>query len=197
MEKITTAERILDAAEKELIVNGGFLEMASVASRANVSVGLAYHHFGSKTGMIAATIDRFYGPIRNIALGDVIPVDTEWLEREKSRAKTLIDYYYQHPLAPLVAGRLAREPEILDIEKAHLDALLQLGERNIIQGQKLGIVDADLSPTTTVALLMGGLRLAIYRALQMEHRPKKNELLEQIWLFTENALQPKHNHHKQ
>lgn len=190
MKKISTAQRILEAAEKELIANGGFLEMASVASRANVSVGLAYHHFGSKTSMIAGVIDRFYGPIRDIALGDAIPVDTEWMERERARVEALIDYFYQHPLAPLVAGRLAREPEVLDIEKAHMDALLKLGERNIIQGQKLGVVDADLSPKTTVALLMGGLRLAIDQALLMDRRPKKNDLLEQVWLFTENALHP-------
>jgi len=191
MKKTSTARRILDAAETELIANGGFLEMASVAARANVSVGLAYHHFGSKTGMIAATIDRFYGPIRDIALGDAIPVNTEWLEREKARARALIDYFYQHPLAPLVAGRLAREPEVLDIEKAHMDSLLQLGERNIIQGQKIGAVDTDLSPKTTVAMLMGGLRLAIDRALLMETRPAKNLLLNEFWLFTANALRPK------
>jgi len=188
MEKVSTAQLILNAAEKELITNNGFLEMASVAARANVSVGLAYHHFGSKTGMIAAAIDRFYSPIREIALGGAIPIELEWMQREKARAEAFIDYFYEHPLAPLVAGRLAREPEVLDIEQAYMQAVMDLGERNLIQGQKLGVVNSDLSPSTTVALLMGGLRLAIDRALLMENRPKKTELLDQIWLFTLNAL---------
>ena len=87
------------------------------------------------------------------------------------------------------AGRLAREPEVLDIERAHMDALLEAGARNIAQGQKLGIVSPDLAPQATVAMLMGGLRLAIDRAILAEHRPCRTELLEQIWRLCRGALQ--------
>ncbi|MEO0882987.1 MAG: TetR/AcrR family transcriptional regulator [Pseudomonadota bacterium] len=191
MEKIGTPQRLLDAAETELITNQGFLEMAAVAKRAKASVGLAYHHFGSKTGLIAAVIDRFYGPVRDIALGDAIPVELEWMAREKARVQALIDYFYGHPLAPLVAGRLARDPEVLDIEQAHMDALLEEGARNIAQGQHQGVVEDSLCPDTIVALLMGGLRLAIDRALLADPRPDPNDLLEQIWQFSQAALQPK------
>ena len=42
---ITTRERLVQAARKELLQNHGHLEMQAVAKRARVSVGLAYHHF--------------------------------------------------------------------------------------------------------------------------------------------------------
>lgn len=188
MKKIGTAQRLLDAAEAELIANDGHMEMSAVAKRAGASVGLAYHHFGSKAGMMAAVVDRFYGPIRDIALGGHIPLDMEWRAREKARFSALIDYFYDHPLAALIAGRLAREPEVLDIERAHVDALLEVGARNIAQGQALGVVRADLLPDATVAFLMGGVHLAIGGAVLAEKRPAKSELLEQIWLLCSGAL---------
>lgn len=44
--KIGTPERLIRAAQEELIHSHGLLEMQAVAKRAKVSVGLAYHHFG-------------------------------------------------------------------------------------------------------------------------------------------------------
>ncbi|WP_050625577.1 TetR/AcrR family transcriptional regulator [Bradyrhizobium viridifuturi] len=55
-----TRDRLLAAAQQELIEGHGHLEMQAVAKRARVSVGLAYHHFGSKAGLIAAVVEDFY-----------------------------------------------------------------------------------------------------------------------------------------
>ncbi len=189
MTRAATPQRLTDAAEKELIANSGHMEMGAVAKRAKVSVGLAYHYFGSKTGLMAAVVDRFYEPIRQIALGDEIPVRLAWKEREKARTAALIDYFYDHPLAPLIAGRLARAPEVLDIEHAHMDALLEAGAKNIAQGQKQGVVNPDLAPGPTVAMLMGGLRLAVDRAVLSENRPSREHLLDQLWRLSSGALQ--------
>lgn len=187
-----TTQRLLNAAEEELLTNKGHLEMGPVARRAKASVGLAYHHFGSKTGLIAAVVDRFYQPLREIALGDAIPVEQDWGSRELARMSATTDYFYEAPLAPLIAGRLARESEVLDIEKAHMDKLLELGARNIAQGQRLGIVAPHLDPEVTVALLMGGHRLALDKAVLSDPRPDKQGLIEQVWRFTSQALQLKH-----
>ncbi|MDJ0877848.1 MAG: TetR/AcrR family transcriptional regulator [Halieaceae bacterium] len=192
--KIGGPQRLIAAAEQELIANHGHMEIAAVARRAGVSVGLAYHHFGSKTGLMAAVVDAFYEPIREIALGDGIPVDLEWGAREKARMAGLVDYYFNHPLAPLIAGRLAREPEVQDVERAHMDALLEAGARNIAQGQKLGVVNPDLEPHTTVAMLMGGIHLVIDRALIADQRPSRDEFLEQFWRLVSNALQLDNTH---
>ncbi len=188
MKKVETSNKLIDAAEKELIANDGVLEMSAVAKLAGVSIGLAYHHFGSKTGLIAAVVDRFYVPIRNIALGDKISLSLDWHEREKMRTAALIDYYYANSLSPLIVGRLAREPEVQDIEKSHMDALLELGARNLSQGQKEGVVNPDLSPSIMVAMLMGGLSMTIEQALLAPERPDATELLNQLWLFVEKAI---------
>ena len=108
--KLDCYHRLIAAAEQELIANNRHMEKSAIAKRANSSVGLTYHNFGSKTGLIAAVVDQFYEPLREIALGNGISIDLEWREREKARTKAIIDYFYSHPLAPLIAGRLAREP---------------------------------------------------------------------------------------
>lgn len=188
MKKMASSRKLLDAAEKELIDSHGVLEMSRVAKLAGVSVGLAYHHFGSKTGLIAAVVDRFYTPLRTIGIGNEIPLELQWQEREKARTAALIDYYYSHPLAPIIVGRLAREPEVQDIENAHMDSLLELGTRNLVQAQKSGVVNPDLTPLTTVAMLMGGLSMAIRQAVLASDRPNADTLLHQLWLFVEKAI---------
>ncbi|RTL87450.1 TetR/AcrR family transcriptional regulator [Ancylobacter aquaticus] len=187
--KIAAHERLLAAAEQELIKNDGHMEISAVAKRAGASAGLTYHHFGSKTGLVAAVVDRFYEPLRDILLGDAISADLAWRERERARTSAMIDYFYEHPLAPLIAGRLAREPEVLDIERSHMQALLSHGARNIAQGQKLGLICPELDPDIVVAMLMGGIRLAIDQALLDDNPPTKIELLNQLWQLISNTLQ--------
>ena len=188
LKKLGTAEKLLEAAEAELIASDGQMEMAAVARRAGVSVGLAYHHFGSKAGLVAAVVDAFYGPLREISLGTAIPAQLDWPARERARTEAMVDYFYSHRLAPLIAGRLAREPEVLDIERAHRQALLASGAKNIRQGQKQGVVDATLDPAVTVSLLMGGLRLALDEAVLADKRPPRARLKNQIWQFARHAL---------
>ncbi len=67
---IGTRERLIRAAQEELIQSHGHLEMQAVAKRAQVSVGLAYHHFGSKAGLIAAVVEEFYSRLDDVAFND-------------------------------------------------------------------------------------------------------------------------------
>lgn len=187
-----TAVRLIDAAQAELIAGDGRMEISAVAKRAGVSVGLAYHHFGSKTGLLAAVVDRFYEPIRAFVLGDEIALDEDWWARERARAEWVIAYFYDHPLAPLIAGRLGREPEVLDMERAHMDAVLEAGARNIAQGQRRGAVSALIDPTVAVSVLMGGLRLAIEQAVLADPRPPREALAEQFWVMCLGSLNPDH-----
>ena len=68
-----TPERLIRAAQDELIQTRGLLEMQAVAKRAKVSVGLAYHHFGSKAGLIAL--------VRVVVLGRDVPTLTSQVGR--------------------------------------------------------------------------------------------------------------------
>jgi AcrR family transcriptional regulator len=50
---------LLRAAAEEL-VEVGELEVAAVARRAGVSVGLPYRYFGTRSGLLIAVVDDFY-----------------------------------------------------------------------------------------------------------------------------------------
>lgn len=89
------------------------------------------------------------------------------------------------------SGRLGREPQVLDVENAHIKELLEAGARNIAQGQRCGAVDPKLNPEITVALLMDRLNQAINSAITASEQPSKQKLLASIWRFTQSALRLK------
>src|SRR6185503_15003392 len=105
---ITTRERLIRAAQEELIRSHGHLEMQAVAKRAKVSVGLAYHHFGSKAGLIAAIVEAFYNRLDEEVFNDAGRPSESWADRERRRIASYIAFHYDHPFAPLVIGALSR-----------------------------------------------------------------------------------------
>ena len=111
--RIGTPERLIRSAQDELIQTHGLLEMQAVAKRAKVSVGLAYHHFGSKAGLIAAVVEAFYNRLEDVAFSPSKLVSPDWPGREKERIAAYISFHYDHPFAPLVVGPLSRAPEVL------------------------------------------------------------------------------------
>src|SRR4029434_218026 len=88
------------------------------AKRARVSVGLAYHHFGSKAGLIAAVGEAFYRCLDGEVFNDACRPSESWANRERRRIASYIAFHYDHPFAPLVIGALSRAPEVLDAERA-------------------------------------------------------------------------------
>jgi len=105
---VGTRERLIDAAQAELIQGQGQLEMQAVAKRAQVSIGLAYHHFGSKAGLIAAVVEAFYGRLDAAAFTGAKLPTTTWVEREKGRIAATVRFHYADPVALLVIGVLSR-----------------------------------------------------------------------------------------
>lgn len=69
---LTTAARILDAAES-LFIDRGYAatSVRAIAERAAVNLGAAHYHFGSKQALFGAVVERCFEPIqkqRNQAL---------------------------------------------------------------------------------------------------------------------------------
>lgn len=185
---IGTRERLIDAAQEELIAGHGHLEMQAVAKRAQVSVGLAYHHFGSKAGLIAAVVEAFYSRLdREVFSGAKWP-STTWVDREKGRIAAYIGFHYDHPFAPLVVGALSRSPEVLDVEASFTSRNLAAGARMIEAAQRDGKVPRDMDPHLTIALMSGGIRQALLGALMREPRPDPENLTNEIWTFMAAAL---------
>jgi AcrR family transcriptional regulator len=186
--RIGTAERLIDAAQDELVQANGQLEMQAVARRAKVSVGLAYHHFGSKAGLVAAVVERFYRRLEEAAFSPSKLASPDWAGREMERLAGYILFHYQHPFAPLVVGPLSRAPEVLDVEQAFTSRQLTAGAYNIRAGQRAGVIPGELDPRLTIALMIGGIRQALIGALTADKRPDPAALTDKIWFFVAGAL---------
>ena len=142
--RIGTPERLIRAAQEELIQGHGLLEMQAVAKRAKVSVGLAYHHFGSKAGLIAAVVEGFYNRLEDAAFSPSKLVSPDWAGREKERITAYISFHYDHPFAPLVVGPLSRAAEVLEVEQTFTKRQLTAGAYNLRAGQR----DTSFPPTS-------------------------------------------------
>ena len=159
-----------------------------MAKRAKVSVGLAYHHFGSKAGLIAAVVEGFYNRLEEAAFSPSKLVSSDWAGREKERIAAYISFHYDHPFAPLVVGALSRAAEVLDVEQAFTKRQLTAGAYNLRAGQRAGVIPPDRDQRLTIALLIGGIRQALIGALMSSHRPDRDELTDKIWVFVAGAL---------
>ncbi len=186
--RIGAREKLVRAAQDELIHGHGHLEMQGVARRAQLSVGLAYHHFGSKAGLIAAVVEEFYNRLDEAAFGGARLPSKTWADRERGRIAAYVAFHYDHPFAPLVIGALSRAPEVLDVETAFTRRQLAAGARMIQAAQRDGIVRDDIDPHLTIALMIGGIRQALIGALASKHRPDPAKLTHDIWSFMAAAL---------
>lgn len=188
-EKRTSSDRLLEAAAVELCRGDGNCEMSAVARTAGVSVGLAYHYFGSKAGLIAAVVEQFYEELdREVMMAKFgLP---DWREREYLRVERSVAFHYRHPLAPVILRRLRREPAVIEIEQARVARQVAEGTRNIISAQKQGSVVADLDPASAAAFTLAGMRALIAQALELppEERPSERELTDRIWRLIQRAI---------
>ena len=188
---LATRERLIRAAQDELVAGNGHLEMQAVAKRAQVSVGLAYHHFGSKAGLIASVVDDFYETLEAAVFYETKWPATSWEEGEKGRVGAYIGFHYAHPFAPLVIGPLSRASEVLDVETAFTNRQLEGGAQMLMAAQREGILEDSIDPHLTIALMIGGIRQALIFAMAREQRPAPEKLTDDVWQFMAAALRLK------
>jgi AcrR family transcriptional regulator len=182
-----TRARILQAARQALLEGGGDFELSDLARRAGTSVGLPYHRFGSKSGVIASIVADFYDGIgRAVDLADFAPLD--WAVRERERLRRLVDYLYADPLSGLIISTLARDPEVAALEAARWSALIEASGRNLAKAQRRGQVAADLDTALTAALINGGIRHAIGLGLATRPRRPRQAMVDGIWSFVCRVL---------
>lgn len=181
-------EKLVEAAQAELIGGQGHLEMQAVAKRAQVSVGLAYHHFGSKAGLIAAVVEAFYASLEQTVFGAPSWPARNWEEREKGRIAAYIAFHYGHPFAPLVIGALSRASEVIDVETSFTKRQLAGGAKMLLAAQSEGIVAREIDPHLAIAMMIGGIRQALNFAMAQEPRPSPDHLTDDIWIFMSAAL---------
>lgn len=187
MARNKTATRILEAAVKALITGDGSIEMTDVAIGAKVSIGLAYHYYGSKAGLLAAVIkdfhERYYAIVNKRYDGDI-----PWQVREKTRLSASISFLYCDPLAPIALGKMAQSAEVVAAENTGQYELNTLAAKNILDGQKRGQISKTINPALAGAAIMGAMRQTVTYVMAQENRPEQSEVTEQLWLFISGAL---------
>jgi len=182
-----TRERIVAAAIRELIDGDGDFEIADVARRASVSVGLAYHYFGSKAGLISVLITDFHD--RHLALVDhAVDKSLPWPVRERMRLKASIDFLYADPFTHLMMGKLNSSAEVIAIDTGRRTQRIELAARNIANGQRQGYISAKIDPVVAGAAIIGGINQAVAYALSSKKRPSAGELTERLWTFISGAV---------
>lgn len=178
----TTRAHLVKTAAAVLVENGA-LQMSDVARRAGVSIGLAYHHFGSKAGLLAAVVEDFYDRY-DAAVIEVNPRPrATWRERERDRTQAMVRFFYADALAPVVLFKMSREPDVAAAETRRLERHMALAADNIAQGQARRELPATTDPDLAAAMIMGGLRQAVGRALARDPRPTAAELSRALWAF--------------
>jgi AcrR family transcriptional regulator len=148
-----------------------------------MSVGLSYHYFGSKAGLLAAVVEDFYDRYdATIIQPNPLP-GGDWPARERRRLEWLVDFCLQEPLAPIVFGPLAAEPEVAAVEARRLARHITLGAKNIALGQAQGHLPVGPDPRLLIGMIMGGLRHAIGQALSEHNTMSRDRLIEELWRF--------------
>jgi AcrR family transcriptional regulator len=150
-------------------------------------VGLAYHRFGSKAGLVAAVVDRFHDALdRAIALDAAAFRD--WPARERERTRRLVRFLAADPLAPVVLDKLAREPEVAAVDAERWGRVIRQGARNIAQGQRQGCVPADRDPALLAALVIGAVRHGVAEAIRGGRPIDAEALSDEIWTFLAGGM---------
>ena len=182
-------QRILAAAQALLVQGDGNFEMSWVAKAAGVSQGLAYHHFGSKEGLLQAVVNDFYDRVDDAALMARLHEIQDWEAREQERVYRYIEFLINDPLGVVIITRLARTPAVAVVEAERWDALVAVGARNVAEGQASGAVAARENSELLAAMVLGAVRAAVARAIAQGRTKQTRKLAREIWAFARRGLQ--------
>lgn len=184
----TDKRRSLIAATREALVEGaGEFEIGDVARRAGVSVGLAYHHFGSKAGLLKAVVEDFYDRYDAVTTAPKSR-SVPWFVRERERLAELVAFLSCDPMASLVIGTMAVTAEIAAVEAERRGQIIAGATAVIREGQETGAVDPALDPSVTAAIYVGGLREAFTRWLEAGRPGGQEGFVEKAWTPFERAM---------
>ena len=181
------ARRLLIEAAREALVEGaGDFEMTEVAGRADVSEGLAYYHFGNKSGLLDAVVRDFYERLDETVMAVPFPGET-WVERERSRIGEFVRLMYEDPVAPLVLNVLRVNPALHAEEQERRRRLNALGARNISEAQRSGEISSQHDPQMLVAMILGGVMAGVTEALSRVPRAPLPEVQSAAFAFVLRA----------
>ena len=183
-----TRARILESAKQLLAEGDGHFEMGWVAQGAGVSQGLAYHHFGSKEGLLAAVVNDFYDRVDEAVLMARLDDIEDWEARERERVRRYIEFLIEDPLAVNVITRLSGTPTVAAVEADRWDDLIATGAKNMADGQSRGVVATHCEPRLLAAMTLGAVRSAVASAFANNEPVDAAQLADKIWSFVRRGL---------
>ncbi len=163
--------------------------MAWVAKEAGVSQGLAYHHFGSREGLLQAVVNEFYDRLEEQVLMAPLKEITAWEERECARTERYIAFLVTDDLGAVLMTRLSRTPAIAAIEAERWQRLINEGSRNMADGQRRGVIASKQDPALLAAMTLGAIRAAVTSAMQAGKSIQPKALTRETWQFLRAGLQ--------
>lgn len=178
-------ERLLQAAAAELVETGEF-QVAAVAQRAGVSVGLPYRYFGNRAGLLIALVDDFYQRLGVAVALRRYPAES-WHDRERARVSDWVEFLYGDPLAMAVLTGQIGEADVAATNARRLAEFIDVGATNIAAAQRDGELSADRDPELLAAALLGGVHSATVVALARDPRPSAAAVVEELWTIVASA----------
>ena len=178
-------DRLLCAATDELAETGE-IEVAAVARRAEVSVGLPYRYFATRTGLLIAVLEAFYLRLCDAAAMRIYDAPT-WAERELQRIRDWVAFLYDEPVAPIVLAGFG-DAEVAAAQTHHLHELIKVGARNMARAQRAGELPAERDPEFMAAATLGGTNAVVAVCLTRVPRPPAESVVDQLWAFVAGAV---------
>jgi AcrR family transcriptional regulator len=179
-------QKLIAAAREELIERSGSLEVESVAQRAGTSTGLIYRHFGNRAGLVGAVVDDFYTRYRAEALETNPAPGASMAVRERRRTELSVAFHYRDPLASVVLNNRHIDSEVVVEEMAHLNEMIDLAASVMRLGIKRGQIPRDRDPDLIAAMVIGGMRHVLARALSTGVSQKR--ATRQLWTFIAGVM---------
>ena len=183
---ITTRRGILQAAADEWSATGE-VEVAAVARRAGVSAGLPYRYFGTRSGLVIALVEDFFGRLETSVGMRQYPAAT-FVEREHQRIIDWIAFLYAEPLSSAVLTGPVGDGAVIAAHSGWLKRLGAVGARNIAHAQASGEVPHGRDPLMLATATLSGVHAMSALALSLQPRPPAEQVVDEVWNFVAGAL---------
>jgi AcrR family transcriptional regulator len=178
---IATRRRLIDVARRVALDTRGHIELAAVAEAAQVVPSLVHRYFGSKSGLVSAMVDDFFDRLHAEVLDVDLAGQGDWAQRERLRLERGVRFHYAEPLAAVIYGPLARDPEVARKDGARIRVVIEQAARNIRRGQRQGELPVGVDPALAGAAMFGAMRLVMVEALNRSPRPAPERVIELLW----------------
>ena len=178
---VATRQRLLDVARRVALDTGGHIELAVVAEAAGVVPSLVHRYFGSKSGLVAALVNDFFDRFHAEVLDVDLEAEGDWAHHERLRLERGVRFHYGEPLAAVIYGPLARDPDVARTDAARIAFVVERAARSVRKGQRRGELPVGVDPRIAGAAMFGAMRLVMVEALNRSPRPAPERVIEALW----------------